>query len=49
MHVKEVNENPSKNCKLGSDFNEEECVKRSELKKLEDKVNRVLQSIGDLS
>ena len=49
VHVKEANENPPKNCKFGCGFNEEEYVKRSELKKLEDKVNQILQSIEELS
>ena len=50
VHVKEANENPLKNCKFGSDFNEEEYVKKSELKKLvEDKVNQMLESIENFS
>ena len=49
VHVKEANENPPKNFKFGTGFNEEEYVKRSELKKLEDKVNQILQSIEELS
>ena len=45
IQVKEANENPPKNRKLSSDFNEE-YVKRSEF---EDKMSEVLKSIEELT